>query len=138
MQQLPRGVRNNNPGNIDYHKSNNWLGQLGIEEGVSNPRFARFDKPENGIRAIAKLLINYHRKGFNTVGKMINRWAPNNENNTVAYVRRVASDMGVKPNDVLELTPVALETFVVAIIKHENGYNPYSPAVINIGVRSAI
>ncbi|MBD1602511.1 structural protein P5, partial [Pseudomonas sp. CA3A] len=26
-----RGVRNNNPGNIDFNPRNNWQGQLGIE-----------------------------------------------------------------------------------------------------------
>lgn len=137
MQKLPRGVRNNNPGNIDWNKANNWLGQVGIEGDVANPRFAKFDKPENGIRAIAKLLINYHRKGFNTVGKMINRWAPPTENQTVSYARRVARDLGVEVNTVLTLNLITLEKLVVSVIEHENGYNPYSPAVITDGVRSA-
>lgn len=26
-----RGIRNNNPGNIDYNKNNQWRGQIGIE-----------------------------------------------------------------------------------------------------------
>ncbi len=55
----PRSVRNNNPGNIDFNPRNTWQGQLGLEIGVAKPRFARFDDPENGIRALGRLLINY-------------------------------------------------------------------------------
>lgn len=55
----PRGVRNNNPGSIDYNPHNAWQGQLGLEIGVAKLRFARFDHPENGIRSLAKLLFSY-------------------------------------------------------------------------------
>ncbi len=77
-----RGIRNNNPGNIDYNPRNDWQGQLGYEQGVTKPRFARFDSPENGIRALAKLLINYRGKdgmpgvggkGIDTVRETIKR-----------------------------------------------------------------
>ena len=54
----PRGVRNRNPGNIDFNPRNAWQGQLGLEQGVANPRFARFDVAENGIRALGKLLTS--------------------------------------------------------------------------------
>lgn len=137
MQKLPRGVRNNNPGNIDFNKANNWVGQTGIETGVPTPRFATFDKPENGIRAIAKLLQTYHRKGFKTIAAMINRWAPDSENNTIAYIRSVSQKLGIMPTTVLEINVVTLTALVTAIIRHEQGYDPYTPAVINIGVRSA-
>ncbi len=92
----PRGIRNRNPGNIDFNPLNDWVGQLGLEEGVANPRFARFDSPENGIRALGKLLINYRGKdgmpgvggrGIDTVLETINRWAPSTENDTQAYAR---------------------------------------------------
>lgn len=95
----PRGIRNNNPGNIDFNPRNPWQGQLGMEEGVARPRFARFDQPENGIRALAKLLINYRgkdgmpglgAKGIDTVLEAISRWAPTSENDTRAYAEAVA------------------------------------------------
>ncbi len=57
-----RGIRNNNPGNIDYNQRNAWQGQLGLGLGVTKPRFARFDTPENGIRALGKLLLAYRGK----------------------------------------------------------------------------
>ncbi|WP_409260545.1 hypothetical protein [Pseudomonas putida] len=55
----PRDVRNNNPGNIDFNPRNDWQGQIGKEP---DGRFAIFDTPESGIRALGKLLINYRGK----------------------------------------------------------------------------
>ncbi|MEQ1977397.1 hypothetical protein ABLA76_16585, partial [Xenorhabdus sp. SGI240] len=81
---MTRGIRNNNPGNIDYIPANKWQGQIGIETGVKNSRFCLFESPEYGIRALMKLLTNYHKGGHNSVSKMINRYAPNSENNTSA------------------------------------------------------
>ena len=57
MTTTARGIRNNNPFNIDYHKSNDWDGQLGIEEHKT-PRFARFSDPKFGIRPGIKLMRN--------------------------------------------------------------------------------
>lgn len=138
MRTLPRGVRNNNPGNIDYSKANQWQGQVGIETGVDKPRFAKFDMPENGIRAIAKLLINYHGKGYTTVRAMINRWAPPVENDTGAYVNSVAAKLGIDADQPLTISAYMLEVMTAAIIQHENGYAPYSIDVIRRGVLRAI
>ena len=144
----PRGVRNRNPGNIDYNPRNAWQGQLGLEEGVAKPRFARFDHPENGIRALGKLLINYRGKdgmpgvggkGIDTVLETINRWAPSNENDTQAYASAVARRLGVKPTDPISIKdPVTLRGMVLSIIIHENGGNPYPQAIIDEGVRRAL
>ena len=148
MSSGNRGVRNRNPGNIDYNPRNDWQGQLGLEEGVPNPRFARFDSAENGIRALAKLLINYGGKdglpgiggqGIDTVREIISRWAPGGENDTEAYIAAVARAVGVKPNDALKIkAPSTLTLLVAAIIHHENGSNPYAPAAVAEGVRRAL
>lgn len=144
----PRGVRNNNPGNIDFNPRNNWQGQIGLELGVPRPRFARFDTPENGIRALAKLLLNYRGKdgmpgvggpGIDTVRETINRWAPGHENDTAAYIAAVAKALGVEPESVIDVRrPQVLRALVVEIIKHENGRQPYAAAVIDEGVRRAL
>lgn len=144
----PRGVRNRNPGNIDYNPRNAWQGQVGLEEGVAKPRFARFDHPENGIRALGKLLINYRGKdgmpcvggkGIDTVLETINRWAPSNENDTQAYASAVAKRLGVKPTDPINIKdPATLRVMVLSIIIHENGGNPYPQALIDEGVRRAL
>ena len=117
-----RGVRNRNPGNIDYSTRNQWQGQVGIEHGVLKPRFARFDTPENGIRALGKLLITYQRKhGLKTVKAIIGRWAPSVENDTAAYVRAVEANTGTPPGAEIDLAlPAVMTGFVKAIIHHEN------------------
>ncbi|PYB92757.1 structural protein P5 [Pseudomonas sp. MB-090624] len=141
----PRGVRNNNPGNIDFNPRNDWQGQIGKEPGG---RFAIFDTPENGIRALGKLLINYRGKdgmpgvggkGIDTVLETINRWAPSNENDTQAYAAAVAKRIGVRTTDTIDIrNPATLKWMVVSIIIHENGGNPYPPGIIDEGVRRAL
>jgi hypothetical protein len=139
---VPRGIRNNNPGNIDFNKANNWLGQLPFDPAIES-RFARFDSPQHGIRALAKTLLSYQRKhGLKTVGAMIGRWAPSSENNTGAYARaveaRLQAEQGVLPGADIDLQSMAvLVCMVQAIIHHENGANPYSQAVIEEGVAKA-
>lgn len=140
MANLPRGVRNNNPGNIDYNPRNKWEGQLGLEVGVPKPRFARFDSPENGIRALGKLIRTYQNKhGLKTVEQIIGRWAPNNENNTKAYAEAVAKALSVTPWANIDVNRVTmLRPLVEAIIRHENGGNPYKGGEIDEGVRRAL
>jgi hypothetical protein len=148
MTTTPRGVRNNNPGNIDYNPRNAWQGQLGLEVGVPSPRFARFDKPENGIRALGKLLINYRGKdgmpgvggpGIDTVRETITRWAPGNENNTEAYIAAVARRLGVNANDVIDVRrPTTLGVMVASIIGHECAGFAYPEAVLAEGLRRAL
>jgi hypothetical protein len=148
MSSGNRGIRNNNPGNIDFNARNDWQGQLGLELVMSKPRFARFDSAENGIRALAKLLINYRGKdgmpgvgstGIDTVRETISRWAPGSENDTEAYISAVARFVGVHANDPIDIKDRAvLVRMVTAIITHENGINPYAPATVGEGVRRAL
>ncbi|MDC9591879.1 structural protein, partial [Xenorhabdus sp. XENO-10] len=124
-----RGIRNNNPGNIDHNSANKWQGQIGIETGVKNPRFCRFESPEYGIRALIKLLTNYHKGGHNSVSKIINRYAPNIENNTTAYIKGVSKALNVDPHHVLDIDKPTLIALAKSIILHENGKQPYSDDV---------
>lgn len=140
-QSTARGVRNNNPGNIDYNPRNAWQGQLGVEVGVAKPRFARFDSPENGIRALGKLLQTYYNKhGLRTVAAIINRWAPEVENDTDAYIRTVAQRCGVAPSEPIKdiRNQQILGGLVLAIIKHENANYEYPAAVFAEGLRRAL
>lgn len=143
MTETTRGVRNNNPGNIDYNKANNWVGQLGLELqfGRNSPRFARFDTPENGIRALGKLLQTYYNKHkLTTVRAIIKRWAPEIENDTGAYITVVAQRCGIGPDQrIVDIKdPVVLGGLMHAIIKHENANFEYPPAVFAEGLRRAL
>lgn len=138
MSRLPRGIRNNNPGNIEYNPRNNWRGQLPHDVKVE-PRFSRFDTPYNGIRALARLLLNYRKlHGLRTVEGLISRWAPSNENDTKAYARAVANRMGVSIQQPLHMDQNTLEQLVTAVIHHENGQQPYSAGLIADAVREVL
>lgn len=129
-----RGERNNNPGNI-VKSAAPWQGKV----SGTDPRFETFDTPENGIRALAKLLRNYAAQGVDSVEAIITRYAPSNENDTGAYIRAVAQDVGVAPSDPLNLSDVAtLRALVGAIITHENGRNVYADTgALDAGVQAA-
>lgn len=131
----PRGVRNNNPGNLEASSSNPWIGQTG-----SDGRFAKFETPEHGIRALGRNLISYQRQGIDTVGEIINRWAPPSDNNdTAAYIKAVCAQLGVTANQPLDASnPDTLQALCAAIIKHENGSQPYSPDQLSTGVSAAL
>lgn len=119
-----RGLRNNNPGNIKElpGDTTQWLGERATDD---DPVFEEFETPGHGIRAIGKIIDSYRRRGVITVRQIIETWAPGSENNTEAYVHSVAKQTGWQE----DFTPNRLEgnytALVKAIIKHENGINPY-------------
>ena len=130
-KQLPRGIRANNPGNIE-RTSERWIGMSADQS--ADPRFIVFDTPEHGIRALMRLLINYQeRHSLNTVRGIINRWAPpvgQDQNgksytqNTSGYVQHVARQTGFDPDEPLDvLDHTTCEKLARAIVRHENG-NP--------------
>lgn len=91
---IPRGLRNNNPLNIEKTKGGNpWQGEIVPSK---DSRFAQFTSMAYGYRAAFKLLNNYQRNyDLDTIRKMISRWAPSNENHTEAYVKAVSDRSGV-------------------------------------------
>lgn len=129
-----RGVRNNNPGNIEAG-SNSWDGQAG-----SDGRFAKFVTPEHGIRALGKNLLSYQRQGYDTVSEIVNRWAPAKDgNNTEAYIAALCKKLNVTPNDQLNMSDInTLRQLCAGIIQHENGKQPYSEDQLNTGVSAAL
>lgn len=129
----PRGIKNNNPGNLRL-SSEKWQGEV----TGSDKAFKTFSDPVYGIRAIAKLLLNYERKyGLNTISGLISRWAPPNENDTTAYVKAVAGACGIGAYDPIDVAAY-LPCIVQAIIKHENGKQPYSIDLIERGIDLAL
>lgn len=124
---LPRGIRNNNPGNL------NFVGQKGAHrEPGPNGRFAVFPTAEDGLRALRDQLIRYyHRDGLTSVAAMIGKWAPPSDgNDTSAYARTVAARLHIGVHDALPaLTPARLATLIHAIISVENGQDPYGKTV---------
>lgn len=113
---VPRGMRNNNPGNIeDGPFARSLPGYAG-----SDGRFAIFSDLASGEGAQARLLQSYVQRGFDTPAEIINRWAPPSDNNpTNAYVNYVARRVGVGPNDRISAEQIPL--VAQAIREFENG-----------------
>ena len=130
----PRGIRNHNPTNIEYHARNEWLGQTG-----SDGRFAVFRAPEYGIRAAAKLLARYQqREGLGTVRDLLSRWAPAGRDNPHLenYIRHVAHRLGIHPTQHIVLSS-QYPVMIAAMIEFENGVQPYDMDTIAYGVSLA-
>lgn len=127
-----RGVRNANPGNIRKSKDQ-WEGAIG-DDGA----FVIFDSPESGVRALAKNLQSYGRQGYDSIEKIINRWAPPSENDTQSYIDSVVSATGIPATQSLDLSdPDTLSSLAQAISFHETG-SRYDPEVYQKGVARAL
>jgi hypothetical protein len=138
--KVVRNVRNNNPGNIkDFGIK--WDGMTGSESGgdVAEGSFVQFDTPENGVRALTKDLTNKRKRGLNTITKILNTYAPEGkENNTKAYIKDVANDVGVSPT--AKLSDKDMFKMIKAITKHEGSKKSlkhFTDKVIIKGMKSA-
>lgn len=140
---LPRGIRNNNPGNIRL-TATRWKGQRSFQ---FDPAFVEFDTPVMGLRALMRLLLTYHAKyGLDTVTALINRYAPPHENATDAYIHQVARRIGVERDAKLDLrNSKTLMLLARGITRHENGpahkgYPPdwYASAIYEDAYRNAV
>lgn len=126
---IARGIRNNNPGNIRWGE--NWKG-LDPDGRKKDKSFCVFEEPKWGIRALCKVLLTYYRKhGLNTVKEIINRFAPENENDTTAYVNHVAKLLNVQADQKINVCDAkTMFVLLTAIIQHENGEQPYPEEVV--------
>ncbi|TWA75636.1 TP901 family phage tail tape measure protein [Azospirillum brasilense] len=128
--RVPLGIRQNNPGNL-----RRW-GDAPIVGG-----FARFNTPEEGLAAAARNLLTYQDKhGINTLGGIANRWAPAGDgNDPAAYARSLSEQTGILPNQPLDLRDRdTLAPLLSAIIRQENGVQPYTPQQVEQAVKVTI
>lgn len=123
---LPRGIRNNNFGNIeDGPFARSIPGYVG-----SDGRFAIFNSPEAGLNAMERLLASYSKRGLNSVSAVINRWAPPSDGNPVsAYAAHVAGGLGVDPNAPIDLSnPEVRRAVALKMAEFENGPQAFKAA----------
>ncbi len=97
MKSLPRGLRNNNPGNIRIN-SDKFQGEI---QPSQDNAFKQFVSMAYGYRAMFAVLSTYHKRGLNTIEKIIGRWAPPNENHTRVYIDNVSKWSGVPKDEIL-------------------------------------
>lgn len=116
---LPRGLRNCNPGNIRITKDK-WKG---LREEQTDKEFFQFVSMPWGYRAMLRTLQNYRRRhGCETIADFIRRWAPPSENNTSAYIDVVCQRLGVPPFFVPDVENKAAMCMIASAISYvENG-----------------
>ena len=120
VKKLPRGIRNCNPGNLVISKIP-WNGKVPKKDNTDG-HFEQFISMEYGIRAmIMDLRGDIMKDGLNTIEKLISSYAPDNENDTVAYIKVVAKRTGIKFNEKMIADKSTIFKLVEAISFHENG-----------------
>lgn len=115
---MGRGLRNNNPGNIRI------LGDRfqGEKTPSRDLEFKEFYSIDYGYRAMFVMLATYITKGYDTVEKIISRWAPSTENDTKAYINTVVRLSGVSAQARLTTqSGPAIKKIVAAMSFVENG-----------------
>ncbi|MGX1960109.1 lytic transglycosylase [Serratia proteamaculans] len=138
----PRGIRNNNPGNLNY------VGQNGAAlENHATPRFARFNSAFEGFSALGKQIKAYYNgtskaagyQKLQSVEAIISRFAPASENNTQGYIDKLSKMLGVGRGDSLNIhDPQVLATLMNGITQIENGKNPYAPEMVLKAAQSTV
>lgn len=108
------GARLNNPFNIRYSSTNQWLGQIGNVNG-----FCKFSLPYYGVRAFAYVYRAYLRTGRDTISRFLSSYAPSVENNTGLYIKYVCYYMGCDPYYKLSLKD--FHVFAHAVCSYEIG-----------------
>jgi len=113
-----RGLNNNNPGNL-RKDGTTWKGEVTPSQDKD---FKQFKTRADGYRAMWVNLRSYINAGYNTIDKIISRWAPASENVTKAYIVAVAKNTGLDPQKPLSFSDTSnIRKLVAAISQHENG-----------------
>lgn len=119
-RKAPRGIRNNNPGNIKY-------GDFAIRMGATGQDadgFAIFPDARTGLNAIVANLASYARKGINTPYAIAHRWSATDQD---SYTAALAKALGVSADQSLDMSnPAVINALRNGIILKENGRNPYA------------
>ena len=104
---VPIWKKNNNPGNL---------------RNVGGEGFQVFPTIEDGVRGMGRQLdLYFSRDGLSTVRGIVSKYAPPSENNTDAYVAKVAKDLGVNPDAPLNWDPVTRSKLISSMMHMETG-----------------
>lgn len=119
-------VRNNNPWNLRY------VGQRGAVPGYGG--FAQFASKDEGVKAADRQLMLYATgqskntpRPLNTVSDIVSVASPAWENNTPGMIQKISAELGVNPNQPLDLAhDQALRARFLTATFNQEGNNPYT------------
>lgn len=123
---IPRGIKNNNPGNIRY-TGTKWKG---LADPPSDEKgFCRFVDTFHGLRALCINALSIYQKGARSLLDFTTAWAPSSDGNEPEeYARFLATRTGTEsPRVRFPFTDKAkLAGLAKAVTSFENGMNPYT------------
>ncbi len=119
---LPAGMRNNNPGNIIHTNRSNYPGLVGPSTNTDQGyRQSVFNSPRAGVAAMHGLLMQRFGQGRDTINKIIAErggWTPGNYR-AAANIARMA---GIRPDEKIDLNDANIRRRVMqAIVRQEHG-----------------
>lgn len=125
---LSRGLRNNNPGNLIYTNID-WDGKIPYSqnkdwEGTPSnvkKKFEQYIDIRHGIRAMMRDLVNDIKKGKNNIVELISEYAPSIENKTASYINTVVNAVGLSPSATIDLSEETIIGLAKVIVLVENG-----------------
>lgn len=123
---IVRGLRNNNPLNLEYRPGQGASG--------SDGRFGVYPSMEAGISAEHQQLLRYQARGIDTLSGIIGTWAPRSDkNDTDSYIAAVSKGTGIDANRHIDLHDPQIAAAVIReMAKRESG--PVDQRVIERGV----
>lgn len=130
---LPRGIRNNNPGNI-IMTDIAWEGKIPNAQNTDG-MYEQFTSYPYGVRALIKNLQSYiHTHGLTTIRGIISRWAP--DASLSNYISFVSDRTGIDPD--MPYPHDNIDKFydlIAAIGYFENGREAISRQQFNEGMQ---
>ena len=134
-KRVPRGIRNHNPGNLRLPHNDERPGYAGSDKDG----FSVFTTAQYGLESLARLLVNYGAGGLNTIAKIVNRYAPSKENNTMAYSSYLATRLETETDAPLDMKCAEnIADLMEGIIYFENGRQPYRRSMILSAAEKAV
>lgn len=126
---LPRGIRNNNPGNLII-TTEKWQRKIPKKDNTDG-RFEQFETIIWGSRAMIIDISNDIKKGQDTIEKLISAYSPRNENQTDKYITFVSETTGIPSNQKLSANKETLSKLFKAILIKENGIKDFKTFDVN-------
>ena len=133
-QNLPKGIRNNNPLNIrDYGIP--WQGW----KGTDSTGFVVFETMHDGIRAAARDMKTKRGRGIDSIAEIVDVWAPHSgdfgdDNPTQNYIEFVEKRSGISRIKIL--SGYDYVKVIEAMAYFENGGNYLTMKQVEKGVRA--
>lgn len=126
---LPRGIRNNNPGNLKITPVE-WKGKIPVSENTDGI-FEQFENFIWGLRAMMLDIRNDIFEGKDNLEKLIYEYAPPSENDTEKYIEDVELWSGISRYQQLTGGKQQMGRLIPAMVQKENGMNPVSQKIFN-------